>query len=108
MACFPAASFGGGVGYIVALTKYSRRSQDCLIGDIIGIYSSVGNVRNGSVADLFDHSTGRSASGGIAAVKSARYRDFERLESATKGHSTISGSDAGRRLYAINYCVIPN
>ena len=40
---FPYPPFGG-FGYIVVATKYSRRLSDCLIGSIIGTYSSGGNV----------------------------------------------------------------
>ncbi len=42
---FPSLSLGG-FGFVVAVTKYSRRLSDCLIGNIIRTYSSVGNVRH--------------------------------------------------------------
>ena len=40
---FPSPSFGG-FGYIVAVTKYISRLPECLFGNVIGTYSSVGNV----------------------------------------------------------------
>ena len=44
---FPSPSFGG-FGFIVSTTNYSRKLLDCLIGNIIGTYSGVGNVCFGS------------------------------------------------------------
>ncbi len=40
----------GGFGFIVSTTNYSRKLLDCLIGNIIGTYSGVGNVCFGSKA----------------------------------------------------------
>ncbi len=44
---FPSPPLGG-FGFIVVTTNYSRKLLDCLIGKILGTYSSVGNIRFGS------------------------------------------------------------
>ena len=58
---FHLPSFGG-FGYIIVVTKYSRRLPDRVIGNIIWVYSSDGNVCNGSLADLSPNLSLMSAS----------------------------------------------
>ncbi len=69
---FPSPSLGG-FGFVVATTNYSSRLSDCLIGKIFGTYSSVGNVRCGSLADLFGKFSLMSAFGGEADIGSSLY-----------------------------------
>ncbi len=72
---FPSPSFGG-FGFIVAVTKYSRRLSDCLIVNIIRTYSSVGNVRFGSLAAPLVNISLMAAFGGKAVVQIARNSRF--------------------------------
>ncbi len=57
---FPSPSLGG-FGFVVAVTKYSSRFSNCLIGNKIGTYSSVGNVCFGSLAASLANSSLMSA-----------------------------------------------
>ena len=60
------------------------------------VHNRIGNVRFGSTADVFAHSTGRSAAGGIAAMISARNPDSDGPESAKSSlsaHHQISPSE---------------
>ncbi len=50
---FPSPPFGG-FGFIVSTTNYSRKLLDCLIGNIIGTYSSVGECPLWVVSGPFD------------------------------------------------------
>ena len=61
MACFPSPSFGG-FGYIAAVTKYSRKLSDCLRVNLIWLFQATGNVRFGSLADVFTNHRPMSAS----------------------------------------------
>ncbi len=49
--------------------------MDCLIGSIIGTYSSVGNVRSGSLAALRSDITPTAASGAKPAVREADFQN---------------------------------
>ena len=68
---FPSPSFGG-FGFIVSITNYSRKLLDCLIGNIIGTYSGVGDGRLGSLAAPQDSTIPMSAIGGKADVQLTR------------------------------------
>ncbi len=98
---FPSASFGG-FGFLVVTTNYSRKLPDCLIGNIIGTYSGVGNVCFGSkaAAQYEPNSSTRVAGFGVKRTVATQRR---RLLPGVKRTSTLQfKAQHGRNIFAQN------
>ncbi len=77
---FPSPSLGG-FGFVVVTAKFSRKLPDCQIGNVIGTYSSDGNVSFGSTA------ASRYRISSRAAVRCKAVLEQEFL-----GHRSLTGS----------------